>query len=224
MLVTGNATLQAPAEKVWALMLDPAVLARAIPGCEQLESTGPDRYRGTINVGVGSIKGTFQGDVELTDLQQPKSLVMRASGAGAPGTVKADVAVELDELADGRTELTYRAEAVVGGMVGGVGQRMLTGVTKKMAGEFFSRLNKELDGEPARKEAQSPGAAAVAPADAGAAADARAAQPGASLFSGAASGTAPAGVPEFVKGAVFGAVMAFVGVLIGALIGRRRRD
>lgn len=215
MKVTGTTVLSAPAEKVWATILDPAVLARTIPGCEQLEATGPDRYRGTITAGVASIKGTFLGDVELTDLKRPESLVMRASGAGGPGTVKADVAVRLADLGDGRTELTYDADAVVGGMVGGVGQRVLSGVAKKMAGQFFSAIDDELTG----RAVPAPAAAPAAQGTAGPAPEAAPA-----VFSGRTAAAPAGGENDFVRGAVFGAVIALVGVLVGALVGRRPRS
>ena len=137
--ITGSAMVRAPREDVWRALNDPAVLVRTIPGCQQLEEVGPDSYRMTISAGVASIKGTYQGDVTLTDQQKPGSFVLRASGAGAPGTVSADVKVSLAEH-NGGTQLDYDADAVVGGMVGGVGQRMLGSVSKRMAGEFFGNV------------------------------------------------------------------------------------
>ncbi|WP_345556570.1 carbon monoxide dehydrogenase subunit G, partial [Streptomonospora halophila] len=163
MKISGSATLQAPAQRVWDRMLDPEALARAIPGCESLERVGPDEYRGTVSAGVGSIKGTFQGGVRLCDLRPAESLTMRAQGSGAPGTVTAEIGVRLADLGDGRTELSYDADAVVGGMVGGVGQRMLAGVAKRMAGEFLGRLDDEVAGRPAAS-ASAPEADTPAPA------------------------------------------------------------
>jgi hypothetical protein len=139
--VSGTATLNAPRERVWAALNDPSVLVRTIPGCEQLEAVGSDRYRMTITAGVASIKGTYLGDVALTDPAPPGAFVLRASGAGAPGTVSADVLVTLDDAGDGTTLLRYDADAVVGGAVGGVGQRVLSGVAKKTAGEFFRAVD-----------------------------------------------------------------------------------
>ena len=100
----------------------------------------------TISAGVASIKGTYQGDVSLTDQQQPGSFVLRASGAGAPGTVSADVKVSLAEH-NGVTRLDYDADAVVGGMIGGVGQRVLSGVAKKTRAEFFRAVEDVLTGK-----------------------------------------------------------------------------
>jgi carbon monoxide dehydrogenase subunit G len=208
--VTGSAMLQASRDDVWKALNDPAVLVRTIPGCQQLEEVGPDAYRMTITAGVASIKGTYQGDVSLTDQQQPGSFMLRASGAGAPGTVSADVKVSLVE-SDGVTRLDYDADAVVGGMIGGVGQRVLSGVAKKTAGEFFKAVDDVLTGKAAaipapREEALSVGGGVV---------------PG--VFTAPASTGLAAGSSEFVKGAAFGAAVALAGVLVGSYVTRRHR-
>jgi carbon monoxide dehydrogenase subunit G len=201
--VTGSATLNAPRDDVWKALNDPAVLVRTIPGCQQLEEVGPDSYRMTISAGVASIKGTYQGDVSLTDQSQPGSFVLRASGAGAPGTVSADVRVLLSET-DGVTRLDYDADAVVGGMIGGVGQRVLSGVAKKTAGEFFQAVEDVLTGKVPASVAGSPAATSA---------------PG--VFVAPASTGVVVGGSGFVKGAVFGAAVALAGVLVGSLITRR---
>jgi carbon monoxide dehydrogenase subunit G len=209
--VTGTAMLQAPRDDVWKALNDPAILVRTIPGCQQLEEVGPDSYRMTITAGVASIKGTYQGDVSLTDQQQHGSFMLRASGAGAPGTVSADVKVSLAEV-DGVTRLDYDADAVVGGMIGGVGQRVLSGVAKKTAGEFFKAVDDVLTGKaPAipspRGEPQSMGVMTGS-------------APG--VFTAPAATGLAAGGSEFAKGAVFGALVALAGVLVGSFVARRR--
>src|SRR5262249_5134062 len=97
--------------------------------------------------GVASIKGTYDGTCVLSDLQEHESLVMRLTGAGAPGTIDATVNVAFTEPAPGETDIAYDADAVVGGMVGGVGQRMLGSVSKRMAGEFFGNVADAMAGK-----------------------------------------------------------------------------
>ncbi|MFI7133739.1 carbon monoxide dehydrogenase subunit G [Nonomuraea sp. NPDC050153] len=130
-------------DRVWAALQDPAVLVRTIPGCERLEETGPDTYRMTVNAGVASIKGVYQGEVALADPLAPESFTLKARGQGAPGTVDATVLVRLSEV-EGGTRVDYDADAVIGGMIGGVGQRMLGSVAKRTAGEFFSAVEDHL--------------------------------------------------------------------------------
>ena len=145
MNLDGSAVLHADPEKVWSVITDPAVLARTIPGCETLEQVGDDEYKMNVTVGVGAIRGTYAGEVRLADKQHPSSYVMHASGAGGPGNVRAKVLINLEPSAEGTT-LTYSADAVVGGAVAGVGQRMMTGVAKRMAGQFFKAIDNELTG------------------------------------------------------------------------------
>jgi uncharacterized protein len=219
----GSAVLHADPERVWAVVTDPAVLARTIPGCESLEQVGDDEYRMTLTVGVGAIRGTYAGEVRLADQQRPKSYVMHASGAGAPGQVRATVTINLEPNGD-TTTLTYSADAVVGGPVAGVGQRMMTGVAKRMAGQFFSAIDAELTGAVVPIGA-APSAAAEAPAAATGQASAAAPAVG-RVFAGKAA-PAAAGVGGNLQsgllGAVAGAAIALVGVIVGFRLGRRSR-
>ncbi|MDP9093493.1 MAG: carbon monoxide dehydrogenase subunit G [Actinomycetota bacterium] len=205
MKVSGDAVLHAPVEKVWIALTDPAVLVRTIPGCERLEATGPDTYRMVVTAGVASIKGIYSGQVALTDQQKPHSFLLTASGAGAPGTVSTEVRVSLAEFGDGVTRLNYDADAVIGGAVAGVGQRMLAGVAKKMAGQFFESVDDVLTGKAVLGAAVSgePGAAAVG-------------EPG--VFVSAPSDRMSGG-SQFLRGALVGAAIALAGVAVGALVG-----
>jgi uncharacterized protein len=215
----GSAVLSADPERVWSVITDPAVLARTIPGCESLEQVGDDEYRMNVSVGVGAIRGTYAGEVKLTDQQRPSSYVMHASGAGAPGNARATVTINLEQADGGKTNLTYSADAVIGGPVAGVGQRMITGVAKRMAGQFFKAIDDELTG------AVVPiGAAPSAAAAAGEAVPAAVAA-GPQVFAGRAAAAAPAlggDVQTLLLGAAGGALLTLLGVLVGYRLGRRR--
>jgi carbon monoxide dehydrogenase subunit G len=214
----GSAVLHADPERVWSVITDPAVLARTIPGCETLEQVGDDEYKMNVSVGVGAIRGTYAGEVRLSDKQHPSSYVMHASGAGAPGNARATVTINLEPADGGATNLTYSADAVIGGPVAGVGQRMITGVAKRMAGQFFKAIDDELTGAVV-PIAAAPSAAAAA----GEAAPVTAAAPGAPrVFAGKAAASAPAGdVQTLLLGAVGGALLTIIGILIGYRLGRR---
>lgn len=232
MKVSGSATLHAPREQVWTALIDPAVLVRTIPGCQRLEAIDTDAYRMTITAGVASIKGVYTGEVRLTDQQPPDRFLLKAAGSGGPGTVSADVWVTLSETGSdgdgsGTTTLTYDADAIVGGMIGGVGQRMLTGVAKKTAGEFFSAVDDVLTGKapaPTPTAGQQvdgqPTGLALTGADASATTGLQVFEaPGAAQALATSGGTA-----GFLQGALVGAAAALAGALVGGwLSGRRRR-
>ena len=226
MKVTGTSTLAADPATVYAALNDPAVLVRTIPGCTRLEALGGDAYAMTVAAGVGSIKGVYDGHVRLADHQEPGSFTLHAQGAGAAGTIGAEVAVTLIDAPGGGTALTYDADATVGGMIGGVGQRMLTGVSKRMADEFFANVEALL----------SSGVVAGTPAGGGAPEPSGASR----LPPGPSTVAPPPGPPStlagtvftppkheggeartFTQGVVVGAAAALAGALVGAWISRR---
>jgi carbon monoxide dehydrogenase subunit G len=226
MKITGTSTLAAPPHQVWDAVHDPAVLARCLPGCERLTELADHHYAMTVTAGVAAIKGTYDGEVALLEPQPPTSFAMRASGVGAPGTVDALVVVRLAETPLGGTELTYDADASVGGAIGGVGQRMLSGVTRKMAGEFFAALDADIAGlNGAGTEVATPplvgGPEAVGAATAltDAAGNAPRSYPGRASRPAESALGGPRG---FAVGVVAGGVIALIGVALGARLGRRR--
>jgi uncharacterized protein len=231
MRVTGDATLNAPIEAVWTALNDPAVLVRTIPGCERLEATGPDSYRLTITTGMAAVRGTYTGEVLLADQQPPGSFTLKASGAGGPGTISTDVRVQLAAADDGSTSLSYDADAVVGGVIAGVGQRMLAGVAKRMAEQFFGSVDELLTGAlsgavPAGAGLEAAASAGLAPAGA-ALPEPSQAQRGV-FVAPPRTGARPGG-PGFAMGVLAGGAIALAGALVGAaiaggLIGRRGRQ
>jgi uncharacterized protein len=197
MKIAGTNSIPFPVAQVWDALLDPAVLVRTIPGCERLETKGEHTYAMTVTAGVAAIKGTYDGTCALSDLVEHQSLVMSLQGAGAPGTIDATVQVAFED-ADGGTRISYEADAVVGGMVGGVGQRMLTSVSKRMAKEFFDNVAGAIGG-PAPTEAEAAVAAASAPG----------------VYQRPAA-AATAGVSnDFLKGIAVGAGLVLIGVVAG---------
>jgi carbon monoxide dehydrogenase subunit G len=218
MRIAGNATLHAPVDAVYQALRDPRVLVRTIPGCERLEQVGEDAYAMSVTAGVASVRGTYAGDVRLTDQRAPHGFVLRASGSGAPGTVSADVAVDLAPGDDGTTLVSYDADAVVGGMIGGVGQRLLTTVAKRTAGEFFTAVDEVLTGGEVEEgpEAGAAMATPAGPAEVGAA-------PGPRVYTAPVRPGRAAPVPggEFAAGVVLGAAAALLGALVGGYLARR---
>ena len=214
MKFTGENVLAAPVEQAWDALLDPAVLVRTIPGCERLEATGENAYAMTVTAGVASIKGTYAGSCVLTDLVEHESLVMKLDGAGAPGTIGATVNVRFTPEG-ASTRVSYDADAVVGGMIGGVGQRMLTSVSRRMAGEFFGNVDAAIAGGPVAAPA------AAAPASTGGE-RALLDHGGGQVFTAPAKASAAGSRQEFLTGVAVGAGLVVLGVVVGGLFGRRR--
>jgi len=143
MKIEGSTDILAPIDRVWSALLDPATLAATIPGCEKLEAIGPGEFKAVLKVGVGPVKGTFEGKVRLSDQEPPHRYRMAIEGSGGPGFVRGDAAMELAPV-DGGTRVTYNADVQIGGLIASVGQRMLGGVSRMMLDQFFARMAETL--------------------------------------------------------------------------------
>ena len=141
--ISGSFTFNAPPDRVWALLMDPAVLSSCIPGCERFEPDGVDRYSVTLTVGLAAITGTYNGTVVLTDMIPQTSYGLVVEGQGRPGFVKGSSAISL--RAEGATTVVDVSAAVqTGGPIARVGQRLIGAVAKMMLDRFFECLKSKL--------------------------------------------------------------------------------
>jgi len=141
MKLEGSYQVPASRQTVWDAFLDPERLKKAIPGCEKLETVGPDEYKATMKIGVGGVKGTFDGKVKLSDKKPPESYKMEVEGSGGPGFIRGATLITLSDAEGGGTRVAYSADVQIGGLIASVGQRMLGGVSKMMADKFFGAMS-----------------------------------------------------------------------------------
>ena len=124
MKIEGSYPFAAPRDVLWPMLLDPQVLARVMPGCEELKTVDENQYHGILKIKVGPVQGKFQGDVALGDVNDPESCTITVNGRGAPGFVRGTGTLRLEADGD-MTTLHYQGDADVGGRLASVGQRML---------------------------------------------------------------------------------------------------
>jgi carbon monoxide dehydrogenase subunit G len=194
MRIEGRHELAASRDQVWAALHDPAILAGTLPGARRLEATGEDEYALTVDVGVGSVKGTYEGTFALTDQEPPDACTITARASGLPGSVETVARVRLTEQGAG-VLLGYEADATVTGPLAGVGQRLVAGAARRNTERFLSALDRAIAAPP---EAAATGHEIAAPVP----------RPGAD--------------PRWiVAGAVAGAAAALLGVAVGRWTMRR---
>lgn len=143
MKLEGTYTFNAPRDVVYKLLLNPEALKACMPGCERLEETSPDVFESTMKIGVASVKGTFTGKVQMKEKIPPSAFTMGVEGSGPAGFMKGEGRVELVDQGS-KTEVKYSGDAQVGGLIAGVGQRMIGGVAKMMIGQFFKTMEEQL--------------------------------------------------------------------------------
>lgn len=144
MRIEGEFFFDAPREAVWEALLDPEVIARAIPGAERLERVGEDRYEGVMKVGVGPVSGRFDLRVAIEEKRPPERYTMRVEGQGGLGHARGTGEVDLAEE-DGGTRMTYASDLAIGGRIAGLGQRMIDTVAGSMTKKGLESLEREIE-------------------------------------------------------------------------------
>ncbi len=140
----GEQTFPVGQAELWRLLNDPDVLAKTIPGCNAVRALGDDRYEMGLKLQVANVSGEYMGSVAITEKREPEHYVLAVEGQGSIGFMKGSAAFELAPKGDNETLLQYAGSAEVGGVVAGVGQRVLSGVAKYMVGRFFKALEKHI--------------------------------------------------------------------------------
>ena len=145
MILSGTFTFEGPRTRVWEILQDPEVLAKALPGTKTLTKVGDDRYEGVMKVSVGPMSAAeFAINVELKDKVVPERFAMLIDGKGAVGFTRGTETIALDEQAGPVTVMNYTSDVQIGGKIAAVGQRLLESVGKMMTKQALEALNKEL--------------------------------------------------------------------------------
>ena len=148
MEMTGEQLIGLPQQATWNALNDTEVLKDCIPGCESIEQISAAEYQLTMVAKVGPVSAKFKGKMTLSDVSPPTAYTIRFEGqGGVAGFARGEARVELSP--DGQnTQLKYAASAMVGGKLAQVGARLIDGVAKKMAEQFFSAFNRRASGDP----------------------------------------------------------------------------
>lgn len=140
----GSRHLNITQQQAWEALNDPEVLKACIPGCEKIELIEENRYAVGVAVKVGPVSAKFAGKISLTDMLPPHSYAINFDGqGGAAGFGKGTAQVVLTPKDEG-CDLDYSVSAQVGGKIAQVGQRLIDGVAKSMAEDFFKRFDAEM--------------------------------------------------------------------------------
>ena len=144
MELTGRRVLAVDRATAWRALNDPAVLCKAVPGCESLEATGPSEYAAVLAAAIGPVRARFRGKLRLEDVVEPESYTLRFEGDGGPaGFAKGVAHVRLADE-DAGTAMEYKVSSQIGGKLAQVGSRLVDSVARKLADDFFTSLDEQL--------------------------------------------------------------------------------
>ena len=143
--IGGSETISTDVESLWRALNDPAVLTRCIPGCKAMTEISPDTYKVDMQLKVAAVGGSFEGDIALDDKRPPSACRITVSGTGTLGHGNGEATFVITPEENGTSILAYKGTGEIGGLVVGVGQRILGSVSKHLIGRFFTALRREVE-------------------------------------------------------------------------------
>ena len=147
MEIKGEQHLPHPREEVWAALIDPDVLGACVPGCKSFDRVSDDLYRASMQADIGPVSAGFSVEIRIADPDPPRAYRLEGSARAPVGFGRGQADVRLDEDGQGGTRLSYVAKLQLGGKLAQVGSRLLSGITRKIAANFFSRFAEVLEGK-----------------------------------------------------------------------------
>ncbi len=143
--IEGTYEIAAPRELVWEMILDPEVLSRVMPGCEKLEKSGENEYRGKMRIKVGPVDGVYQGTLALSELRPLEGFHLAVNGRGTSGNIRGEGDVQLEAAENGRTLLKYVGQGEVSGRMATVGQRLTQSSARAITKQCLTNLDRQVE-------------------------------------------------------------------------------
>ena len=148
MLLAGDVTIHASRKHVWDFLTDPSQVAPCVPGIEKIEVIEPYRsYRGTVSVGLGTVKARFTGVVEILQLDEPDFAKLKAHGTASGSAADAVSEMTLSDGADGATNVHWTADVNVSGQLASLAARLMQPVSQKLASQFYDAVRQKIEAQ-----------------------------------------------------------------------------
>jgi uncharacterized protein len=144
MKLEGKNIIKANRDAVWQSLNDPKVLAKAIPGCQEMNLTAESLYAGVVKLGIGPVKGSYTFTVTVTESIPPVSCELHFEGKGLRGFTKMTSPIRLNALSENVTEVSWQGSGEVGGPLAAAGDRILIGISRMLIKQFFNTLENEI--------------------------------------------------------------------------------
>ena len=147
MRIEDRFTVEAPRERVWTAIRDPAVVGACVPGCLGVTVVSPTSYKARIHVELGPIKADFNVDVDVVAETPPEEVRSRTRGeeGGRASAISADNVLRLASISDTITEVYYCSQVSVVGRLGKFGFGVMTKKAQSLGREFATALKQRVE-------------------------------------------------------------------------------
>lgn len=140
----GSFEVPAPKERVYGFLTDPRQVSGIIPDLEGLEPVDENNFRVKAKVGISFIKGSMSFMFTFLERRPPSYAKLKGRGTGLGSSVDLEMAFTLEDRQGGGTLIRWSADANVGGLIAGVGSRLLDSAAERYIKQVTNGLQEKL--------------------------------------------------------------------------------
>jgi uncharacterized protein len=144
MKVSGEREFRAPRATVWAVLNDPARMAKTMPGVESFDVQDDRHWRAHVKIplGLGGLRMSI--DFEKMEEREPEFAKLHAKGNGVGAVMNMDTSFHLSEAGSG-TNMKWEAEVHLLGPVASMGQRVLQPIVNQQVSQVLGALEQQVE-------------------------------------------------------------------------------
>ncbi len=150
MHLEGTYVLNCPRNDVWKFISDPQQIAHCLPDLQSLEVKDGNHFVATVKAGIAFVRGTLKFDFTLIDQTPPSHSMFEAVGKGAGVSLRLNATIDLNEIGTDTTELVWKTEVQLGGLLGEISPSLIQNSTDKMTHQFFECIKAQLEPHPSK--------------------------------------------------------------------------
>jgi carbon monoxide dehydrogenase subunit G len=135
-------------EHLWSLVSDPEVLVECVPGATEVERVSEREYHGVIERGVAGVSLTLDGEVEMTEFDEPDRLSADARGEDRRSNSRMEATMHMDllEADDGDgTTISYVIDLRFTGRLASLGARIVKRKFDSDIDTFFENITERAE-------------------------------------------------------------------------------
>jgi carbon monoxide dehydrogenase subunit G len=141
----GKYFLSKPRAQVWDFISNPEKIASCLPDLQSVDMKDSRTFTVTVKVGIAFVRGNFKFDFTLLDQKPPSHSKFEAMGRGAGVNVRLSASIDLTEVESGATELAWKTDAELGGLLGEISPSLIQNSTSKFSQQFFDCVKSKLE-------------------------------------------------------------------------------
>jgi len=124
--------------------MDTDTLARIVPGISRLEKTGENTYKSILDIKLGPVSGSFNGNLQMDEIAAPDGFTLKVQQNSKIGNANAAIKIGLMNVEEKKTEVSFDGDVKLSGLLASMGQRIIGSVANTLSKQFFSNLEKEV--------------------------------------------------------------------------------